>query len=325
MKAVLCKAYGPPESLVLEDVPSAPLGPKDVRVAVHSAGLNFPDTLIIAGTYQFKPAFPFSPGMEAGGVVLEVGPEVKSIKVGQRVMASGGHGAFAEEVVVPESKVYALPDKVTYDQAAAFPVTYGTTYHALVDRGHLKKGEWLLVHGATGGVGLNAVELGKLLGARVIATGGSDEKLEIAKKYGAEFVINYSKEKIRDRVKEITDGHCADVIYDPVGGDVFDESLRSIAWDGRLLVIGFASGRIPEAKANLILLKSCQVVGVFWGAFAAREPETARKEFEMLLNWCAEGKLNPHISHTFPLDKVPEAMKTLLARKVVGKAVIKVR
>lgn len=325
MKAVLCKAYGPPETLVLEDIPSAPLGPKDVRVAVHSAGLNFPDTLIIQGTYQFKPPFPFSPGMEAGGVVLEVGSEVTKVKVGQRVMATTGHGAFAEEVVAPEAKVYALPDKVTFDQAAAFPVTYGTTYHGLVDRGYLKKGEWLLVHGATGGVGLNAVELGKLLGARVIATGGSDEKLEIAKKYGADYVINYTKEKIRDRVKEITDGHCADVIYDPVGGDVFDESLRAIAWDGRLLVIGFASGRIPEAKANLVLLKSCQVVGVFWGAFAAREPETARKHFELLLNWCAEGKLNPNISHTFPLDKVPEAMKTLLDRKVIGKAVIKVR
>lgn len=325
MKAVLCKAYGPPESLVLEEVPSPAVGPKDVRIAVHCAGLNFPDTLIIAGTYQFKPPFPFSPGMEVGGTVLEVGKEVTGLKVGQRVMATTGHGGFAEEVVAPAEKVYPLPDKVSFEAAAAIPVTYGTTYHALVDRGHLKAGEWLLVHGATGGVGLNAVEMGKMLGAKVIATGGSDEKLAIAKQYGADHLVNYSKEKIRDRVKEITGGTGADVIYDPVGGDAFDESLRCINWDGRLLVIGFASGRIPEAKANLVLLKSCQIVGVFWGAFAAREPKTARAEFEKILNWCAEGKLKPHISHTFPLDKVPEAMKTLLSRKVVGKAVIKVR
>lgn len=325
MKAVVCKAYGPPESLVLEDIPSPAVGPKEVKVAVHYAGLNFPDTLIIAGTYQFKPPFPFSPGMEVGGTILEVGKDVTNLKVGQRVMATTGHGGFAEEVVAPAEKVYPLPDKVSFEAAAAIPVTYGTTYHALVDRGHLKAGEWLLVHGATGGVGLNAVEMGKMLGAKVIATGGSDEKLAIAKQYGADALVNYSKEKIRDRVKEITGGAGADVIYDPVGGDAFDESLRCIAWDGRLLVIGFASGRIPEAKANLVLLKSCQVVGVFWGAYAARDPKAARAAFEKVLNWAAEGKLRPHISHTFPLDKVPDAMKTLLARKVIGKAVIKVR
>jgi NADPH2:quinone reductase len=212
-----------------------------------------------------------------------------------------------------------------YASAAAFPVTYGTTYHALIDRGHLKAGEWLLVHGAGGGVGITAVEMGKLLGAKVIATAGSAEKLAVAKQYGADHLINYTTEKVRDRVKEITGDKGADVIYDPVGGDIFDESLRCIAWEGRLLVIGFAAGRIPSAPANLILLKGCEVVGVFWGSFATRNPDISRKNFEVMLKWSAEGKLKPHISARFPLDKVPEAMNALLARKVAGKAVIDVR
>ena len=325
MKAVLCKAYGPPESLVIEDIPSPKVGPKDVRVAVHAAGVNFPDTLIIAGKYQFKPPFPFTPGMEVGGVVLEVGAEVTVAKVGDRVMASGGSGAFAEEMVAPQQSVYRIPDNMDFASAAAFPVTYGTTYHALIDRGHLKAGEWLLVHGAGGGVGITAVEMGKLLGAKVIATAGSAEKLAVAKQYGADHLINYTTEKVRDRVKEITGDKGADVIYDPVGGDIFDESLRCIAWEGRLLVIGFAAGRIPSAPANLILLKGCEVVGVFWGSFAARNPDISRKNFETMLKWSAEGKLKPYVSARFPLDKVPDAMNALLARKVAGKAVITVR
>jgi NADPH2:quinone reductase len=325
MKAVLCKAYGPPESLVIEDVPSPKVGPKDVRIAVHAAGVNFPDTLIITGKYQFKPPFPFTPGMEVGGVVLEVGAEVTTAKVGDRVMASTGTGAFAEEVVAQQQSVYRIPDNMSFDAAAAFMVTYGTTYHALIDRGHLKPGEWLLVHGAGGGVGITAVEMGKLLGAKVIATAGSAEKLAAAKQYGADYLINYTTEKVRDRVKEITGDKGADVIYDPVGGNVFDESLRCIGWEGRLLVIGFAAGRIPSAPANLILLKGCEVVGVFWGAFAARSPDVARHNFETMLKWSAEGKLKPYVSAHFPLDKVPEAMNALLARKVAGKAVITVR
>ncbi|HYM31028.1 MAG TPA: NADPH:quinone oxidoreductase family protein [Candidatus Cybelea sp.] len=325
MKAVLCKAYGPPESLVLEDVPSPKVGQNQVRIAVHAAGVNFPDLLVTQGKYQFKPPFPFSPGMEVGGVVLEVAPDVKTVKVGDRVMASTGTGGFAEEVVAPGQSVYRIPDSMDFASAAAFPITYGTTYHALIDRGHLKAGEWLLVHGAGGGVGLTAVEVGKLLGARVIATAGSDEKLAVAKKYGADHLINYSHEKVRDRVKEITGDKGADVIYDPVGGDVFDESLRCIAWEGRLLVIGFAAGRIPQAPANLILLKGCEVVGVFWGSFTARTPDANRKNFETMLKWYAEGKLKPYVSSTYPLDKVADAMNALAARKVAGKAVIAVR
>lgn len=325
MKAVLCKAYGGPETLTVEDIPSQDPGRKEVRIAVHSAGLNFPDTLIIQGKYQFKPAFPFSPGMEVAGVVEAVGSEVTSLKVGQRVMATTGHGGFAETVVAPSASVFPIPDQMSFDHAAGFPITYGTTYHALVDRGGLQAGEWLLVHGAGGGVGLNAVELGRLLGAKIIATAGSAEKLALAKQYGAEHVIDYSKEKIRDRVKDITGGNGADVIYDPVGGDVFDESMRCIAWQGRLLVIGFASGRIPEMPANLALLKGCDVRGVFWGAFAARDPGRNRANFEKMLGWYAEGKLKPHVSGRYQLNDVAKAMNDLLARKVTGKAIIAVR
>ncbi|MCW5731248.1 MAG: NADPH:quinone oxidoreductase family protein [Alphaproteobacteria bacterium] len=325
MKAVLCKAFGGPETLVVEEVPSPPIGRKDVRIAVHAAGLNFPDTLIIQGKYQFKPPFPFSPGLEVAGVVEAVGPEVTLVAPGQRVMATTGHGGFAEEAVATEEKVYPIPDRMSFEEAAGFPITYGTTYHALVDRAQMKPGEWLLVHGAGGGVGLNAVELGRLMGAKVIATAGSPSKLALAKEYGADYLIDYSKEKIRDRVKEITGGNGADVIYDPVGGDVFDESMRCIAWNGRLLVIGFASGRIPEVPANLVLLKGCQIVGVFWGSFAARDPDANRHNFQTLLGWFDEGRLKPYVSGHYRLEEVPQAMNALLARKVSGKAVIKVR
>ena len=325
MKAVLCKAFGPPESLVVEETPVPKAGAKDVLIAVHAAGLNFPDTLIIQGKYQFKPPFPFSPGMEVAGVVEAVGPDVTLVKPGDRVMASTGHGGFAEVALAPEQSVHRIPDTMDFASAAAFPITYGTTYHALVDRAHLAAGEWLLVHGAGGGVGLNAVELGRHLGARVIATAGSDEKLKLAQEYGAEFVINYSHEKIRDKVKEITGGAGADVIYDPVGGDVFDESMRCIAWEGRLLVVGFASGRIPELPANLVLLKGCEVVGVFWGSFATRDPARNRANIATMFQWYEAGRLKPHVSATFPLDQVPQAMQALLARKISGKAVIAVR
>lgn len=325
MKAVLCKAFGPPENLVLEEAPGPKPKEKEVLIAVHAAGLNFPDTLIIQGKYQFKPPFPFSPGMEVAGVIEAVGSGVTLVKPGDRVMASTGHGGFAEQVTANEQSVHRIPDSMDFVSAAGFPITYGTTYHALVDRAHLKAGEWLLVHGAGGGVGLNAVELGRRLGARVIATAGSDEKLELARTYGAEFLVNYSREKIRDKVKEITGGAGADVIYDPVGGDVFDESMRCIAWEGRLLVIGFASGRIPELPANLVLLKGCEVVGVFWGSFATRDPAHNRANIATMLDWFDAGQIKPHVSATFGLNEVPAAMQALLARKVTGKAVIRVR
>ncbi|MBP7670059.1 MAG: NADPH:quinone oxidoreductase family protein [Ferrovibrio sp.] len=324
MKAMIAKAWGGPETLVYEDLALPELGLRHVRIRVHAAGLNFPDTLMIAGKYQFKPSFPFAPGMECAGVVEAVGEKVRDLKPGDRVLATTGHGAFAEAVVTEDRNVFKIPDSMSYEVAAGFPITYGTTYHALVDRGRLKKGEVLLVHGAAGGVGLNAVELGRELGATVIGTVGSDEKAAIVKEYGAAHVINYSKESIKDRVKELTGGNGADVIYDAVGGDAFDQSLRCINWDGRLLVIGFASGRIPEAPANMALIKGCSIVGVFWGAFAAREPEKNRANFAALFSLFQHGKLKPHVSASFPLTQVPQAMQALLSRKTTGKVVITV-
>jgi NADPH2:quinone reductase len=321
---MVCKAWGGPESLTLEDLSLAALGPQDVRIKVHAAGLNFPDTLIIAGKYQVKPSFPFAPGMECAGEIVAVGEKVADLKPGDRVMATTGQGSFAEAVNCPANSVYKIPAAMPYEIAASFPITYGTTYHALVDRGRLRKGEVLLVHGAAGGVGLNAVELGRELGATVIGTVGSDEKAAIVQQYGAAHVINYARDSIKDRVKELTGGRGADVIYDPVGGDAFDQSLRCINWDGRLLVIGFASGRIPEAPANLALIKGCSIVGVFWGAFAAHDPQKNRANFAALLALYEQGRLKPHVSATFPLKEVPQAMQALLSRKTTGKVVIKV-
>jgi NADPH2:quinone reductase len=263
--------------------------------------------------------------MECSGIVTDVGEGVTRVAPGDRVMAQTGHGALAELAIAAERGVFKLPDGVDFDQAAGFPVTYGTTYYALKDRAQLRDGEVLLVHGAAGGVGLNAVELGKHMGATVIATVGSDAKMGIVEEYGADFVFNYSKGRIRDFVKEVTDGRGADVVYDPVGGDAFDESLRCINWGGRLLVIGFASGRIPAPPANLVLLKSCQIVGVFWGAWTAREPEACRAQFETLLEWTAAGDLRPHVSMHFPLADAAKGMKAIAARKVTGKVVIDVR
>jgi len=323
MKAVLCKAYGPPESLVLEEVAAPPMREDGVRIRVHAAGVNFPDVLIIQGKYQFKPDFPFSPGGEVSGVVTEVGPEVTHVKPGDRVMAGMIYGAYAEEVVASAGRVIKLPAGFDMDVAAGIGLTYGTSYYALKDRGELQPGETLLVHGAAGGVGLAAVEIGKAMGARVIATAGSAAKLKVVAEHGADELIDYT-DGFRDRVRELTDGKGADVVYDPVGGDVFDQSLRCINWGGRLLVIGFASGRIPEAPANLALLKSCAIVGVFWGAWLQRDPAGNARNFEQLFAWMAEGKLNPHISHRFPLARTADAIAALVERKVIGKAIVEI-
>lgn len=323
-KAMIATAFGGPETLTLGDLPLAEMRANSVRIRIHAAGLNFPDTLMIAGKYQMKPPFPFAPGMECAGVVEAVGEKVRDLKPGDRVLATTGHGAFAEAVVTDAGNVFKIPASMSFEIAAGFPITYGTTIHALQDRGRLKAGEVLLVHGAAGGVGLNAVELGVQMGATVIGTVGSDDKAAIVKQYGAAHVINYNTESIKDRVKELTGGNGADVIYDAVGGDAFDQSLRCIAWDGRLLVIGFASGRIPEAPANLALIKGCSIVGVFWGAFAQREPARNRANFAALFSLFEQGKLKPHVSATFPLAEVPEAMRTLLSRKTTGKVVIRV-
>lgn len=325
MRALLCKEYGMPDSLVLEDVPSPEPGAGEVKLAVHAAGVNFPDVLIIQNKYQFRPPLPFAPGAEAAGIVAEVGPGVDTVSVGDRVIAMTGHGAFAEEVVVPARKLIKFPDDMDFETASSIVLTYGTTAHALFQRGQLAAGETLLVHGASGGVGLAAVEMGKAMGASVIGTGGSDEKLKVVTEHGADHVINYANGPFKDQVKELTGGKGADVIYDPVGGDVFDQSLRCINWDGRLLVIGFASGRIPQAPANLALLKSCSIVGVFWGTWTEREPEKNAENLQVVFRWIREGKLKPHISHRFALADGAEALNALINREVTGKAIVTVR
>lgn len=325
MRAMVSKAAGGPESLQLEDMPSPAVGNGQVRMDVHAAGVNFPDTLIIADKYQFKPPRPFAPGHEVAGVITEVGAGVSAYRKGQRVIGMIGHGGYASEVVVDEKNLLPMPDNMSYADGAAFTMTYGTSYYALKQRASLAPGETLLVLGAAGGVGLTAVELGHLMGARVIAAASTDEKLELTRKYGATMFVNYTSEKIRDKVKELTNGNGADVIYDAVGGDAFDEAVRCIAWYGRLLVVGFASGRIPSLPANLALLKSCDVRGIFYGAWRGREPAEARKNFDEMLAWYAQGKLKPHVSMTFPLEKAADAMNALLSRKATGKVLITVR
>ncbi|RJG12989.1 NADPH:quinone oxidoreductase family protein [Pseudomonas cavernicola] len=325
MKAVLCKAFGPAETLVLEEIASPEAKKNEILLDVHAAGVNFPDTLIIEGKYQFKPPFPFSPGGEAAGIVAAVGEKVSHVKPGDRVMALTGWGSFAEQVAVPGYNVMPIPASMDFASAAAFGMTYGTSMHALKQRANLQAGETLLVLGASGGVGLAAVEIGKAMGAKVIAAASSAEKLAVAKAAGADELINYSEVSLKDKVKELTGGQGADVIYDPVGGDLFDQAIRSIAWNGRLLVVGFASGRIPELPVNLALLKGAAVVGVFWGAFAQRQPVDNAANFQQLFQWHAEGKVKPLVSQTFPLEQAAEAINALGQRKAVGKVVVQVR
>lgn len=325
MKAVLCKAFGPADTLVVEDVSSPEIKKNEVLLDVHAAGINFPDTLIIEGKYQFKPPFPFSPGGEAAGVISAVGENVSHLNVGDRVMALTGWGSCAEQIAVPAYNILPMPDAMDFTTAAAFSMTYGTAMHALKQRGALQAGETLLVLGASGGVGLAAIEIGKAMGARVIAAASSAEKLEVARQAGADELINYQDEDVRERLKTLTKGQGVDVIIDPVGGDLFETVFRSIAWNGRMLVIGFASGTIPSLPANLPLLKGAAVIGVFWGSFAQRQPQDNVANFQQLFAWFAEGKLKPLVSQTFALEDTAQAINTLAARKAVGKLVIKVR
>ena len=325
MKAVLCKAFGPADTLVVEEVNSPEIKKNEVLLDVHAAGINFPDTLIIEGKYQFKPPFPFSPGGEAAGVISAVGEKVSHLQVGQRVMALTGWGSCAEQVAVPAYNILLMPEGMDFPTAAAFSMTYGTAIHALKQRGALQEGETLLVLGASGGVGLAAIEIGKAMGARVIAAASSAEKLEVARQAGADELINYQDEDVRERLKTLTKGQGVDVIIDPVGGDLFETVFRSIAWNGRMLVIGFASGTIPSLPANLPLLKGAAVIGVFWGAFAQRQPQDNVANFQQLFAWYTQGKLKPLVSQTFPLEETAAAINTLGARKAVGKLVIKVR
>lgn len=326
MKAVLCKSFGPAENLVVEEVASPTPKPNEILLDVHAASVNFPDTLIIEGKYQFKPPLPFSPGGEAAGVVAAIGAKVSHLKVGDRVMGLTGWGSFAEQVAVPAYNVLPIPAQMDFATAAAFGMTYGTSMHALKQRANLQPGETLLVLGAAGGVGLAAVEIGKAMGARVIAAASSAEKLDVAKQAGADELINYSAESLRDRLKELTGGQGVDVIYDPVGGQLFEEAFRSIAWNGRMLVVGFAAGGdIPALPANLPLLKGAALVGVFWGAFAQRQPQDNAANFEQLFAWHAESRLRPLISQRFALEQTAAAIAQLGQRKAVGKLVVQVR
>jgi NADPH:quinone reductase len=325
MKAVLCKSYGPPENLTLEDVENPRPGRGQVLIDVHSAGLNFPDVLQIAGKYQFQPPFPFTPGSEVGGVIAEVGEGVSVFKPGERVMATCGIGGMAERVVADADVVDSIPDGMDFDTASAIGIAYGTSYHALKQRAELRPGETLLVLGASGGVGLAAIEIGKALGARVIAAASTDEKLEIARRHGAHAVVNYGKANLKDAVKELTGGNGADVIYDPVGGDLFDQAARSINWKGRILVVGFASGTIPKYPINLALLKGCSLVGVFWGSFRKHEPQTCKENIQELFQLYRQGAIKPLISQHFPLERYADALNLLANRQAVGKVALHVR
>lgn len=325
MKAVLCKTLGPARNLVLEEVASPLPKKNEILLDVQAAGVNFPDTLIIEGKYQFQPPLPFSPGGEAAGVVAAVGEKAGAFKVGDRVMALTGWGAFAEQVAVPFYNVLPIPASMDFTTAAAFGMTYGTSMHALRQRGQLQAGETLLVLGASGGVGLAAVEIGKAMGARVIAAASSAEKLAVAKAAGADELIDYSQANLREEIKRLTGGQGVDVIYDPVGGELFEQAVRGLAWNGRLLVVGFASGSIPQLAANLVLLKGAAVLGVFWGAFAQRQPEDNAANFRQLFAWHAEGKLKPLVSQSYPLAEAGAAIETLGQRQAVGKLVVLAR
>lgn len=324
MKAILCKEYGPAEKLVIEDVPSPDVKGHGVKVRVKAAGLNFPDTLIIEGKYQLKPNMPFSPGGEMSGEVIGVGEKVTRFKAGDRVAGLTGYGAFAEEVVVPEQNLLPIPEGMSDEKAAAFTMVYATSYYALKQRANLQPGETLLVLGASGGVGLATVELGKAMGAKVIAAASSAEKLAVAKAAGADELINYSDEPLKDTVKKLTNSKGVDVIYDPVGGDFTEQALRAMAWNGRHLIVGFAAGEIPKIPANLTLLKGCSVVGVFWGSFTQREPEASAQNMMELMKLYAEGKIDPQISEVFEFEDYAKALGALTERRATGKVVLKV-
>jgi NADPH2:quinone reductase len=319
---MLCKELGTPGKLELEEVPSPEPGKGQVLIAVKACSVNFPDTIIIQGKYQVKPPLPFAPGSDIAGVVTKVGEGVTRYKEGDKVFAMIGWGGFVEEVAVDETRVYPIPEGMDFVRASSFTMVYGTSYHALKDRAKLKPGETLLVLGAAGGVGLAALELGKLMGAKVIAAASSDEKLEICKQYGADEVINYSTEDLKERLKTLTGGKGVDVVYDPVGGPYSEIALRNTAWDGRFLVIGFANGEIPKIPLNLTLLKGCSIVGVFWGSFVARDPKADAENTRQIVSWILAGKLKPLISGTYSLPDAEQALEAVRERKAKGKLVV---
>jgi NADPH2:quinone reductase len=323
-KAVVCRELGPPESLRLETFASAPLMQHQVRVAIHAAGINFPDILMAAGEYQLKPELPFTPGVEAAGEVIEVDGAADGVAVGDRVIVKMRHGAYTDEAVVAPSQLTPLPSTFDYAEGATFLAAHGTAYHALIDRGQVQSGEVLLVHGAGGGVGLAAVEMGKMLGATVIAAASSEEKLAVAQARGADHLVLYGREPFRDAVKRITDGRGADVVFDPVGGEVFENSVRCIAWGARILVIGFTGG-IGLARTNLLLIKGASVLGVRAGEAARRNPALGEMRLKALLGWAEVGKIRPNVSHRLPLEDYAQAMRLLIDRKAIGRVALTMR
>ena len=324
MKAIVCKTYGPPENLVLEEIDDPVAAENEAVVQIYSASLNFPDGLQIQGKYQFQPPMPFTPGSEVGGVITSVGAGIQGFAVGDRVMATPGIGGLAEQVAVKADGLRKIPDSMDFKTAAGFAMIYTTSYYALKQRAQLQAGETLLVLGASGGVGLAAVELGKLMGAKVIAAASSDEKLDFVNRLNPDALLNYGDGELKERVKELTGGTGADVIYDPVGGDLFDQSCRCINWNGRLLVVGFASGRIPEYKANLALLKGSSMVGIFLGRFRKEEPAEYEKNFAELLDMYDAGKLKPIVTESFAMTDFVDAFNVFTERKVMGKVTLEI-
>lgn len=323
MKAIRCKTYGPPSSLVLEEVDTLSPNANEVVVQVKACGINYPDTLIIQGLYQFKPELPFTPGSDFAGIIKSVGEGVEHLAIGDAVFGFVTFGALAEEVVVQANACFRKPDTMDFPIAASFMIAYGTSYHALKDRAKLQEGETLLVLGASGGVGLAAVELGKLMGANVIAAASTYDKLALCKDYGADQTINYSKADLKLAIKDLTKGKGVDVIYDPVGGDYTEAAFRGMAWEGRYLVVGFAAGNIPKIPLNLPLLKGASLMGVFWGTFAMKDPKANMENAMTLMKWFGEGKLRPHIHKIYHLEDTSKALQEMMDRKVKGKIVVK--
>jgi len=322
MKALICPSLGPAENLAVVDVEPPSPGPKEAVVEVAYAALNFFDTLIIEGKYQLKPAPPFAPGGEFSGRILALGPEAGGFQVGDRVMGWCGYGAASEQIAVPLNRLVRVPDRLGLDKAAGLSVAYGTTIHAFRQRADLRSGESLVVLGASGGVGLAAVEIGAVMGARVIACASSDDKLAFAREHGAKEAINYKREDLRARLKELTDAQGVDVVYDPVGGALAEPALRSLAWKGRYLVIGFASGEIPRPPLNLVLLKGCDIRGVYWGEFAAREPGANRDNLSQLVDWAGDGRLSVHIHGKYPIEQHLKAFEAISRRETLGKTLL---
>lgn len=325
MRAIRIERFGGPEAVTLAETPTPKAGPDQVRIRVHAAGVNFADTLMLRGKYQATPPLPFTPGMEVAGEVVEIGANIEWFKPGDRAIAVIDHGGFAEEVLAHHSRIMHMPEDMTWEQAAGMPIVYGTSHLALTHRTALRPGETLLVHGAAGGVGLTAVEIGRALGATVIAAASTPKKRAIVKEYGADHVIDSTTETVYQRVRELTGGRGADVIYDPVGGKAFEESLRCAAFEGRIIIVGFASGRIPRIPANILLVKNITAVGYYWGAYAAKDLQLLRESFAGLEAMYRQGKLRPLVGATFPLEETAAALTHLSNRKAIGKTVITMR